>query len=536
MENLVQKARFRACLPQPSTWYGCRQADTPPQATSSCRNCWSECSTYLFDFFQTGVSGSGALAPKKSEGLVTESARQIWAAALGQLQLEIPRPNYETWLRPTSAVELENEILTISTPSPFAAEMLEKRLSGTIHRTVSKVAGRKIQIVFSVRGANGNEPEPTKAGEVQTVNKHSNLYEKTGEHIFEGADPDFYTNTYSLKDDFSFDKFVVAPSNRLAQAAAAKVSESPGSIYNPLYIYSEVGLGKTHLLHAIGHELSLRGLKVIYVSSERFTNEYIASIRNGTTEDFRERYRGADALLIDDIQFITTKPQTQEGFFHTFNELHMAGKQIVVTGDEPATKSLLQERIQSRLAGGLEVDIQAPDYESRYAILQSKAPDCDAEVLDRIARLSHQNVRELEGALNRVVAYSQLVGEPVSSEIAEVALKSLVPDGSDDEVTADQVLQAVADYTGVDVEAMMGKKRDKSTSEARRMAMYLLREDAHLTSNRVGKALGGKDHSTVLYAQKRFEQLLETDTSLRGQLSSVRDIMQRSKRTSTISN
>jgi chromosomal replication initiator protein len=216
--------------------------------------------------------------------------------------------------------------------------------------------------------------------------------------------------------------------------------------------------------------------------------------------------------------------------------LHMAGKQIVVTGDEPATKSLLQERIQSRLAGGLEVDIQAPDYESRYAILQSKAPDCDAEVLDKIARLSHQNVRELEGALNRVVAYSQLVGEPVSSEIAEVALKSLVPDGSDDEVTADQVLQAVADYTGVDVEAMMGKKRDKSTSEARRMAMYLLREDAHLTSNRVGKALGGKDHSTVLYAQKRFEQLLETDTSLRGQLSSVRDIMQRSKRTSTISN
>jgi len=490
----------------------------------------------LFDFFQTGESGSGAVAQKKSEGLVTESARQIWAAALGQLQLEIPRPNYETWLRPTSAVELENEILTISTPSPFAAEMLEKRLSGTIHRTVSKVAGRKIQIAFSVRGANGQNSEPTQPNAIETVSKRSNLYENDGERTFEGANPEFYSSIYSLKDDFSFEKFVVGPSNRLAQAAAAKVAESPGSIYNPLYIYSEVGLGKTHLLHAIGHELSLRGLKVIYVSSERFTNEYISSIRNGSTEEFRERFRGVDALLIDDIQFITTKPQTQEGFFHTFNELHIAGKQIVVTGDEPATKSLLQERIQSRLAGGLEVDIQAPDYESRYAILQSKAPDCDSEVLDKIARLSHQNVRELEGALNRVVAYSQLVGEPITTNIAEVALRSLVPDSSDYEVTADQVLQAVAEYTGVDVEAMMGKKRDKSTSEARRMAMYLLREDAHLTSNRVGKALGGKDHSTVLYAQKRFEQLLETDTSLRGQLSSVRDIMQRSKRTSTVSN
>jgi chromosomal replication initiator protein len=235
-------------------------------------------------------------------------------------------------------------------------------------------------------------------------------------------------------------------------------------------------------------------------------------------------------LLIDDIQFIASKPQTQEGFFHTFNELHMAGKQIVITGDEPTSKSLLQERIQSRLAGGLEVDIQQPDYESRYAILQSKARNLEPAVLDHIAQHAHQNVRELEGALNRVVAYSQLIGSPVTTELADQALKSLLPETPKDVASVEEILKSISEFSGVTIELITGKRRDKATADARRMAMYMLREDAHLTSARVGQALGGKDHSTVLYAQKRFEQFMETDSSVRHQLAAVRDIVIRSRR------
>ena len=461
--------------------------------------------------------------PKKSEGLATDNAQQIWSAALGQLQLEIPRPNYETWLKPTSTVSLIDDTLTISTPSPFAAEMLEKRLSGTILRTVSRVAGRKLEVLFKVQGS-GEELHAEKL-----VSETSDISESDEPQPAGKID---YAKSYALKPSFNFDSFVVGPSNRLAQAAATKVAESPGTVYNPLYIYSEVGLGKTHLLHAIGHNLVARGLKVMYVTSERFTNEYIHAIREGSANRFRERYRSADVLLVDDIQFITSKPQTQEGFFHTFNELHMANKQLVITGDEPASKSLLQDRIQSRLAGGLEVDLQPPDYESRYAILRSKMPDLEPAVLDQIAQRAHQNVRELEGALNRVVAYSQLVGSPVTTDLAEQALKSLLVETPPDIASADEILAAISDFTGVAVDRIAGKRRDKATAGARRMAMYMLREEAHLTSARVGEVLGGKDHSTVLYAQKRFEQLMETDSTARHHLAAVRDIIIRSRRVS----
>jgi len=405
--------------------------------------------------------------------------------------------------------------------------MLEKRLSGTILRTVSRVAGRKLEIRFRVQGS-GEELHAEKL-----VNEASDNSESDEPHPAGKID---YAKSYALKPSFNFDTFVVGPSNRLAQAAAAKVAESPGSIYNPLYIYSEVGLGKTHLLHAIGHTLVARDLKVMYVTSERFTNEYIHAIREGSANRFRERYRSADVLLVDDIQFITSKPQTQEGFFHTFNELHMANKQIVVTGDEPASKSLLQDRIQSRLAGGLEVDLQPPDYESRYAILRSKIPNLEPAVLDQIAQPAHQNVRELEGALNRVVAYSQLVGSPVTTDLAKQALKSLLVETPSDIVSADEILAAISDFTGVAVDRIAGKRRDKATAGARRMAMYMLREEAHLTSARVGEMLGGKDHSTVLYAQKRFLQLMETDSMVRHHLAAVRDIIVRSRRVSVSAN
>ena len=459
-----------------------------------------------------------------SEGLETINARKIWLAALGQLQLEIPRPNYETWLKPTIPSSLENDTLIISTPSPFAAEMLEKRLSGTIHRTVSRVAGRELTVEFTVQGS---------ASPATLKKQQKTISENVKSQTTKQNGTIDYAQSYSLKNSFTFDTFIVGPSNRLAQAAAIKITEAPGKIYNPLYIYSEVGLGKTHLLHAIGHALNQHQLKVMYVSSERFTNEYINAIREGSANHFRERYRNTDVLLVDDIQFITSKPQTQEGFFHTFNELHMAGKQIVISGDEPASKSMLQERIQSRLAGGLEVDLQPPDYESRYAILQSKMPDLNPDVLNEIAQRPHRNVRELEGALNRVIAYSQLVGDPITIQLASQALKSLLAETPADVISIDQVLSAVSEHTGVSVDRIIGKRRDQATAEARRIAMYMLREDAHLTSTRIGQAIGGKDHSTVLYAQKRFEQLMEIDSSKRDHLAAIRNILTRSRRVPT---
>ena len=459
-----------------------------------------------------------------SEGSETINARKIWLAALGQLQLEIPRPNYETWLKPTIPSSLENDTLIISTPSPFAAEMLEKRLSGTIHRTVSRVAGRELTVEFTVQGS---------ASPATLKKQQKTIYENVKSQTTKQNGTIDYAQSYSLKNSFTFDTFIVGPSNRLAQAAAIKITEAPGRIYNPLYIYSEVGLGKTHLLHAIGHALNQHQLKVMYVSSERFTNEYINAIREGSANHFRERYRNTDVLLVDDIQFITSKPQTQEGFFHTFNELHMAGKQIVISGDEPASKSMLQERIQSRLAGGLEVDLQPPDYESRYAILQSKMPDLNPDVLNEIAQRPHRNVRELEGALNRVIAYSQLIGDPITIQLASQALKSLLAETPADVISIDQVLSAVSEHTGVSVDRIIGKRRDQATAEARRIAMYMLREDAHLTSTRIGQAIGGKDHSTVLYAQKRFEQLMEIDSSKRDHLAAIRNILTRSRRVPT---
>ena len=412
-------------------------------------------------------------------------------------------------------------MLTVSTPSAFAAEMLERRLSSTICRVLERVAGDGIAVRFVVTGSGDQVPVAVPAGGAVSDTELDGASSTA-------AEMDDHRSLYALNKGMRFESFVTGPSNKLAHAAAARVAESPGQVYNPLYIYSPVGLGKTHLLHAIGHSLTSRGLKVIYVSAEKFTNEYIRAIRDGRADAFRERYRGADALLIDDIQFIASKEQTQEGFFHTFNELHMAGKQIVVSADQPASKTMLESRIQSRFAGGLVVDIDAPEYETRYAILEHKAQARGAKfptnVLNMIAERCSPNVRELEGCLNRVIAYSQLVDEPVSMELAARAMVSLLARPLPANAGAEDVLAAVARVTGVQVDALKGRQRDRRTAHARRLAMYLLREEAGLPSTKVGEALGGKDHSTVLYAQKRLEESIDSDPSLRQELAAIRKI------------
>ncbi len=435
--------------------------------------------------------------------------------------MEIPRPNFETWLKDTTGVRYQDDTLVVGTRSPFAAEMLRQRLSSTIARALERVARKPTGVSFEViSGApsGGAGTSPLTATRARPTTAPTRVVDESW---------------IRLNPAFTFHNFVVGSSNQLAHAAASAVAERPGAVHNPLYLWSNVGLGKTHLLQAIAHDLLARGLAVVYVSSEQFTNEYIKAIRDGQTEQFRSRYRSADALLIDDIQFIAGKKETQEGFFHTFNELQMLQRPVVVTGDEPASLSLLQERIRSRLQGGLTVDIQAPDYETRVAILRKKADalgvTLSQQVLDLLARRNVSNVRELEGCLNRIVAYAHLTHAPLTVETVNRVLADMLASNRQQPARPELVVNAVAEHFAIEAEVICGRRRDKHTALARRFAMYLLREESGLSSTRVGTLLGGKDHSTVLYAQKRLESQLEQDPLLRQDLVLIRQQIARRK-------
>ena len=326
------------------------------------------------------------------------SAKEVWRAVLGDLQMRLPRPTFETWLRPTEGVSDDGQVFIVEAPTPFAVEWLERRMFHALQGTLEKVAGRPLELQLRVMShgiSYAAERADLPAGVPQEANQP----------LFEFR---------SLNPRYTFESFVVGPSNRLAFSAAQAVAETPGVSYNPLFLYSGAGLGKTHLLQAIGRTCATRGLSVLYVTSEQFTNEFISAIRTRTTEDFRKRYRSVQMLLVDDVQFLSGKEQTHEGFFHTFNDLHNSGNQVVVSSDRPPRElPLMEERLRSRFEWGLIADIQPPDLETRMAILASKADEMHVglgdAVLELIAKRVQRNVRELEGSLNRLVAYDQLM-------------------------------------------------------------------------------------------------------------------------------
>jgi len=325
---------------------------------------------------------------------------------------------------------------------------------------------------------------------------------------------------------YRFDNFVVGSDNRLAHAACMAVSESPARAYNPLFLYGGVGLGKTHLLHAIGNACQPSGLQVLYVSSEEFTNDLINAIRTHTTAAFREKYRQIDVLLIDDIQFIAGKESTQEEFFHTFNTLHGQNKQLVISSDRsPKSLSTLEERLRSRFEWGLTVDIQPPDVETRQAILRSKAEragrDVPVDILEMIARKVQSNIRELEGALNRVLAYSDLSGIPLTLELAQQALTDFFPQGQD--LQPDDVLSVVSRVFGISNERLLGRERTREVALPRQVAMYLLREEGGVSLPQIGAFLGGRDHTTVIYACEKVTDLMDTDDRFRRQVLQIRE-------------
>lgn len=445
------------------------------------------------------------------------SANKIWEAALRELQLQLTKTNYDTWLTDTVGLSYQGDQFVVGVPSPFAIEWLDKRLHSLIKKTLIRITGDDLNLRFEIQQAEQtpiNRGLQSKGSAKPSVSSSLSGTRKTG------------SNTFNLK--YTFDSFIVGNCNRLAHAAALGVAEKPGGVYNPLFIYGGVGLGKTHLLHAIGHFVSQNKLSVLYVSTEQFTNEFIKAIRERKTEEFQQKYRGVDVLLIDDIHFIIGKEQTQEGFFHTFNDLHNANRQIVLTSDRPPkSMPLLEDRLRSRFEWGLITDLQPPDLETRLAILQAKAEgnrvSVPKEVLDLIARKSQKSIRELEGSLNRVVAFSRLTKAPITIELASKALAEFPDTTPHRALTPPLIIATVAKYFDLDPGALQGKRRDKKTALARHIAVYLIREETECSFSEIGRELGGRDHSAILRGCQKIASEIDTTPQLRHDVIEIRE-------------
>jgi chromosomal replication initiator protein len=443
---------------------------------------------------------------------VAMNSEQAWQATLGQLQMEMSKAAFDTWVRSTELMGYQKDTFTIGVQNAYARDWLESRLSTTVNRLLTSIIGRPqvVNFVVCYKDIDVSEEDAEAAVEYSSSFPQESVVRSNG----------------TINPRYTFENFVVGASNRLPHAACMAVAENPARAYNPLFLYGGVGLGKTHLLHAIGNTALQRGLQVLYVSSEEFTNDLINAIRTHTTPAFRERYRRMDVLLIDDIQFIAGKESTQEEFFHTFNTLHGQDKQIVISSDRPPKAMVtLEERLRSRFEWGLTADIQPPDLETRIAILRSKAERAGCSVvpgiLDTIARLVQSNIRELEGALTRVLAFSDLSGQPLTTTLVQTALADLLPHRTSLEPR--HVLQAVADVFGLTSEELLGRSRAREISLPRQVAMYLLREEVNASLPQIGEALGGRDHTTVMYACEKVADMIERDDRFRRQVLQVRE-------------
>ena len=442
-------------------------------------------------------------------------AQVVWRSVLAHLQHSMPPANFDTWLRPTRGVELNDDVLWVGVPSTYGREWLEQRLSAMIRKTLSETGNPDLDVRFRVMS------------ELQDRNG----VRKRGRTNPAYASPIFESHSSSFNPRYTFDDYIVGGSNRFAHAAAKAVAERPAQTYNPLFVYGGVGLGKTHLLHAIGHAVSQShpDYRVVYTTSERFMNEMIKAIRDGTTEEFRDHYRQEDVLLIDDIQFIAGKESTQEEFFHTFNALHDSGKQIVMTCDAPP-KALnpLEERLRSRFEWGLIADIQTPDLETRIAILRSKAEmqelPIPPDVIQYLARRVPSNIRELEGSLNRIIAYASLNERQLSVDLAAAALDSLSGPRRV-QLTPQTIIGCVTKYFGLSSDDMTGKSRDKAIVVPRQIAMYLVREETNVSLEQIGQLLGGRDHTTVMHGWDKISGAVQEDHQLRNDVLAVRSML-----------
>jgi len=439
------------------------------------------------------------------------NSQMAWQAALGQLQMDMPKASFDTWVRNTKVINASEGIFTIGVQNAYARDWLDSRLTSTVSRLLTGLLGFPQSVRFIVHHHEDVEGE---------------LEDAAGEEFAPAEPASPRAANFTINPRYTFDNFVVGASNRLAHAACMAVAENPARAYNPLFLYGGVGLGKTHMLHAIGNAAHNQGLQVLYVSSEEFTNDLINAIRTHNTPAFRDRYRRIDVLLIDDIQFIAGKESTQEEFFHTFNTLHGQDKQIVISSDRPPKALVtLEERLRSRFEWGLTADIQPPDLETRIAILRSKAErnhkQVPTDILETIARLIQSNIRELEGSLTRVLAFSDLSGMALTTQLVQTALADLLPQRSG--LETEQVLAIVASVFGISTEQLCGRGRSREVVLPRQVAMYLMREDANVSLPQIGAALGGRDHTTVMYACDKVADMIERDDRLRRQVIQIRE-------------
>ncbi|WP_028051865.1 MULTISPECIES: chromosomal replication initiator protein DnaA [Carboxydothermus] len=434
---------------------------------------------------------------------------ELWEQVMEVLKNHVNKPSWDMWIKSIRPLGfLENTIL-VEVPNKFAKDWLEEHYASLIKHILNLITNEDINFKLVVPNESAIEDS-----EGKTKSK-KNSPKKPSKFLEEGI---FFT----LNPKYTFETFVVGNSNRFAHAACLAVAESPAEAYNPLFIYGGVGLGKTHLMHAIGHYIlkNKPEMKVAYVTTEKFTNDLINSIKDDTTEEFRNKYRSIDVLLIDDIQFLEKKERTQEEFFHTFNALYEANKQIVISSDRtPKELSTLEDRLRSRFEWGLITDIQPPDLETRIAILRKKAQldnlHVDDAVLNFIANEIVSNIRELEGALIRVVAYAGLHGEPITVDLAAKALKDLLPSNHVKPITIPLIQQVVANFYGLTVDDLKAKKRTKSVAFPRQVAMYLCRELTDASLPKIGEEFGGRDHTTVIHAHEKIQQDLQSDPNLK---------------------
>lgn len=438
----------------------------------------------------------------------------IWSKSLDLMKMELTEVSFNTWLKTINPINMDNNNIVLSVPNKFTKNILEARYITLIKNAINQVSSKTYNIQFITPGEDLSANTSSMGTDQKRINK--DLDQTKQLH-----------SDNQLNPKYTFDKFVIGNSNRFAHAASLAVAEAPAKAYNPLFIYGGVGLGKTHLMHAIGHYIIDQNpnTKVVYVSSEKFTNELINSIRDDRNVQFRNKYRNVDVLLIDDIQFIAGKERTQEEFFHTFNALHGANKQIILSSDRPPKEiPTLEDRLRSRFEGGLIVDIQPADLETRIAILRKKANtenlQVPNDVITYIATKIESNIRELEGALIRVVAYSSLTNRDVSIELVSEALKDMISN-KPRKITVNTIKEEVAKYYSLKIEDLTSKKRARSISYPRQIAMYICRELTDLSLPKIGDEFGGRDHSTVIHAYEKISKEINEKTELKMQITNL---------------
>jgi chromosomal replication initiator protein len=516
------------------------------------------------------------------------NAKQTWQITIEKVQSRVSPAVFTTWFQGTAAISFQDGVFVVRVPTTFAKAHLEGRFIDLIRSILSEVTASPVEVRFVVARENPDQvsepvveiPPPShkrsyrlpksrltplqreksrldaalaSTSSAGPVTPHSAAYQRVeinessiGEYdqfdnqrkpsrVNRNAQPGLlpFGGEGLLNPRYTFSTFIMGKSNQLAHAASLAVAENPGSVYNPLFFYGGVGLGKTHLLHAIGHVGESAGLNVLYVTSEKFTNEIINAIRYQQTEQFRAKYRQIDILLIDDIQFIAGKESTEEEFFHTFNTLHDANKQIVVSSDRPP-KAIhsLQDRLRSRFEWGLLADIQAPEYEHRLAILRSKAESLrfavPSSVIEFVARPECNSVRELEGALNRVIAYATLHDAALSVSLAAQALEHIYSESKiPSNLTPTEVLEGVCHYYNVDIERIRGKRREREIVWPRQVAMYLMRQETSASLLQIGMEIGGRDHTTIMHGWEKIQREIANNDRVRREIAAVLESLQR---------